>query len=66
MEISPLMRKVLAIIVLFLLLAVPFFNWRAGAALWLGAWTVYFLKGLYAGRPAPEGDEEQEKEKKGG
>jgi len=51
----PVMKKVLAIIVLILLLVVPFFNWRAGALLWLIAWSVFLLQGLYAGRPVEDG-----------
>ena len=52
------MKKILAIIVLFLLLGVPFFNWRAGAVLWLIAWSVFLLQGLFARKPAEDGEEE--------
>ena len=59
------MKKVLAIIVLFLLLVVPFLNWRAGAVLWLMAWALFVLQGLFVSRN-PEGsfEEKGEEEKK--
>ena len=53
------MKKVLAIIVLFLLLVVPFLNWRAGAVLWLVAWSVFLLQGLYVKHSG--GDERKER-----
>lgn len=55
-----IMRRVYAIIVLFLLLVVPFLNWRVGAVLWLIAWSAFLLKGLFAKRDTHDGGEEDE------
>jgi hypothetical protein len=42
-------RKIGAIIILFLLLVVPFLNWRIGAILWMSAWLTYIFQGLAKG-----------------
>lgn len=60
------MKRILAIIVLSLLLVVPFFNWRAGAALWLIAWSVFCLKQLYVRRPVGDEQDEEGKEEEDG
>ena len=59
-----MMKKVLAIIVLFWLLVVPFFNWRAGAVLWLMAWSLFVLHGVFVGRNTVDSLEEREEEEK--
>ena len=58
-----IMKKILAIIVLLLLLVVPFFNWRAGAVLWMVAWSVFMLQGLYVRRPSTGGNEKGKEER---
>lgn len=60
------MKRFLAIIVLLLLLVVPFFNWRAGAVLWLIAWTVYLVKSLHDKRSVAGGQGENGEEEEGG
>ena len=40
-------RKILAVILLFLLIVVPFVNWRLGAVLWMSAWLVFIFQNLF-------------------
>ncbi len=42
-----MLRKIGAWIILFLLLVVPFINWRLGAVLWMCAWLVFICQGLF-------------------
>ena len=44
-------RKIATWILLFLLLVVPFFNWRLGALFWLCAWIIFITQGLFRGKP---------------
>jgi hypothetical protein len=40
-------RRILAGILLFLLIVVPFLDWRIGAVMWLSAWLVFIFQKLF-------------------
>jgi hypothetical protein len=40
-------RRIGAGILLFLLVVVPFLNWRLGAVMWMSAWLVFILQKLF-------------------
>jgi hypothetical protein len=40
-------RKISTWLILFLLIVVPFFNWRLGALLWMCAWVTYICQGVF-------------------
>jgi hypothetical protein len=60
------MRKFSAWVILFLLLVVPFYNWRLGAAFWMCAFLVYIFQQLFSGNPfkirRSDADEEKNKD----
>jgi len=53
-------RKILAVILLFLLLVLPFINWRFGAFLWMCAWLTYIFQNLFARNKWKLGKENEE------
>lgn len=40
-------RRIGAGILLFLLLVVPFLDWRLGAVMWMSAWLVFILQKIF-------------------
>lgn len=60
------MRTFYAWIILFLLLVVPFFNWRLGASFWMCAFLVYVFQQVFSKNPfkikRPQGDDDNDKE----
>lgn len=50
-------RKICAWIILFLLVVVPFLNWRLGAVLWMCACLTYICQELFNKRRYLEEDE---------
>ncbi|MEN8134652.1 MAG: hypothetical protein ABFS18_03835 [Thermodesulfobacteriota bacterium] len=40
-------RRIGAGILLFLLIVVPFLDWRLGAVMWMSAWLVFILQKLF-------------------
>ena len=53
-----MIRKISALILLFLLLVVPFINWRLGAVLWMCAWVTYICQGVF-NKEYPSAPEEE-------
>ena len=41
-------RKISAVILLVLLVAVPFINWKLGAILWMCAWLVFIFQNIFS------------------
>jgi hypothetical protein len=60
------MLKFCAWIILFLLLVVPFFNWRLGATFWMCALLVFICRQVFSANPFkidPPGNEQNPEEK---
>ena len=56
-----MLRKISAWIILFLLLVVPFFDWRVGALFWMCAWLIFICQGLFKGKPLGTNEHDEEK-----
>jgi hypothetical protein len=54
------MRRIVAAILLALLLAIPFIDWRLGAVMWMSAWLVFILQKLFSRQEWKLGDGEND------
>ena len=57
-------RKFFAVILLFLLIVVPFIDWRLGAVMWMCAWLVFIFQNLFSRQTWNLGDKEDEEDDK--
>jgi hypothetical protein len=61
-------RKFFAVILLFLLIVVPFIDWKLGAVMWMCAWLVFIFQNIFDRKSwhlegkDNEDDEEEEEE----
>ena len=56
-------RKIFAAILLILLIAMPFIDWRLGAVLWMSAWLVFIFQNLLGKDQWKGGDEGEGEER---
>ena len=52
-------KRIFAGILLFLLIVVPFLDWRLGAVMWMSAWLVFIFQKLFDRRGWKLGDDDQ-------
>jgi hypothetical protein len=55
-------RKIGAMILLVLLICVPFWDWKLGAALWMCAWLVFIFQNIFPKHEWKLGDNEEQGE----
>ena len=53
-------KRIFAGILLFLLIVVPFLDWRLGAVMWMSAWLVFIFQKLFDRRGWKLGEEEED------
>lgn len=57
-------RKIGAMVLLVLLIAVPFWDWKLGAVLWMCAWFVFIFQNIFPKHEWKLGDNEEQEEEK--